>query len=334
MLLPRAPSTPAPSNPPHTPRLQVDLAGSERAADTQDADREARQEGADINRSLLALKECIRAMDEGHSHIPFRGNKLTMVLRDSFTADASSTVMIAHVAPPNRACEYSLNALRYAERLRATASTPAADDATADSKPAVVAAARGAAAAKAQQGAPVSLTRVRSLPSVKPAYTTQPLVAPAATPEPVPASPARRPPRVPLATASPAVPTAVPTAVAPPTTIAPPLPPEATAPPPEATAPPPALPTASPPDAMSSGGGGSVTPGQHTAAVEVLRDLLRCAYDPKAWEQEAALLEQRHAADLMACVDRVDHVLASRVELFTALRGNLASFKAKLGSAS
>ena len=250
-----------------------------------------------------------------------------MVLRDSFTADASSTVMIAHVAPPNRACEYSLNALRYAERLRATASTPAADDATADSKPAVVAAARGAAAAKAQQGAPVSLTRVRSLPSVKPAYTTQPLVAPAATPEPVPASPARRPPRVPLATASPAVPTAVPTAVAPPTTIAPP-------PPPEATAPPPALPTASPPDAMSSGGGGSVTPGQHTAAVEVLRDLLRCAYDPKAWEQEAALLEQRHAADLMACVDRVDHVLASRVELFTALRGNLASFKAKLGSAS
>ena len=60
----------------------VDLAGSERAADTQDADATARQEGADINRSLLSLKECIRAMDEGSSHVPFRGCKLTQVRRD------------------------------------------------------------------------------------------------------------------------------------------------------------------------------------------------------------------------------------------------------------
>ena len=41
------------------------------------------------------------------------------VLRDSLTADASSTVMITHVGPANRACELSLNSLRYAERLRA-----------------------------------------------------------------------------------------------------------------------------------------------------------------------------------------------------------------------
>ena len=65
--------------------LLVDLAGSERAQDTQSNNRNRRIEGAEINKSLLALKECIRALDSsGSSHIPFRASKLTMVLRDSF----------------------------------------------------------------------------------------------------------------------------------------------------------------------------------------------------------------------------------------------------------
>ena len=56
----------------------VDLAGSERAADTQHADAQARSEGAGINKSLLCLKECIRAMAAGRgAHVPFRGSKLT-----------------------------------------------------------------------------------------------------------------------------------------------------------------------------------------------------------------------------------------------------------------
>jgi kinesin family protein 2/24 len=64
--------------------LLVDLAGSERAADTQSNNRQRRLEGAEINKSLLALKECIRALDSKSSHVPFRASKLTMVLRDSF----------------------------------------------------------------------------------------------------------------------------------------------------------------------------------------------------------------------------------------------------------
>ncbi len=38
-------------------------------------------EGAEINKSLLALKECIRALDTQSGHVPYRGSKLTLVLK-------------------------------------------------------------------------------------------------------------------------------------------------------------------------------------------------------------------------------------------------------------
>lgn len=57
----------------------IDLAGNERGADTIDTDKQTRMEGAEINTSLLALKECIRALDKDKSHTPFRGSKLTLV---------------------------------------------------------------------------------------------------------------------------------------------------------------------------------------------------------------------------------------------------------------
>ncbi|KEH27114.1 kinesin motor family protein [Medicago truncatula] len=95
----------------------IDLAGSERGADTTDNDKQTRIEGAEINKSLLALKECIRALDNDQGHIPFRGSKLTEVLRDSFVGD-SRTVMISCISPSSGSCEHTLNTLRYADRVK------------------------------------------------------------------------------------------------------------------------------------------------------------------------------------------------------------------------
>lgn len=93
----------------------IDLAGSERGADRGDTDMKTRMEGAEINKSLLALKECIRALDQDKRHTPFRQSKLTQVLKDSFVGN-SRTCMIATISPNQSNSEHTLNTLRYADR--------------------------------------------------------------------------------------------------------------------------------------------------------------------------------------------------------------------------
>ena len=111
--------------------LLVDLAGSERAAETQSNNKSRIAEGAEINKSLLALKECIRALDakkhnkHNDTHIPFRTSKLTLVLRDSFVpkSNLSQIIMISCISPGNTSSNHTINTLRYADRLKEKTST-------------------------------------------------------------------------------------------------------------------------------------------------------------------------------------------------------------------
>ncbi len=66
---------------------------------------------------MLALKECIRALDQEKKHTPFRGSKLTLVLRDSFMGNCK-TLMIANISPCLSCSEHTLNTLRYSDRVK------------------------------------------------------------------------------------------------------------------------------------------------------------------------------------------------------------------------
>ncbi|KAM6250298.1 kinesin-like protein KIF19 [Porphyrio hochstetteri] len=100
--------------------FMVDLAGSERAAQTQNRGKRMK-EGAHINRSLLALGNCINALSEkGGSRaqfVNFRDSKLTRLLKDSLGGN-SRTVMIAHISPASTSFEESRTTLIYAYRAK------------------------------------------------------------------------------------------------------------------------------------------------------------------------------------------------------------------------
>ena len=96
----------------------IDLAGSERASKTKN--RGIRLiEGANINRSLLALGNVINALGEKKSSafVPYRDSKLTRMLKDSLGGNCR-TVMIANISAASSTFEETVNTLKYANRAK------------------------------------------------------------------------------------------------------------------------------------------------------------------------------------------------------------------------
>ncbi|KAK4367896.1 hypothetical protein RND71_011688 [Anisodus tanguticus] len=98
----------------------VDLAGSERASETNSRGQKLR-DGANINRSLLALANCINALGKqqkkGLAYVPYRNSKLTRILKDGLSGN-SQTIMIATISPAVSQYHHTVNTLKYADRAK------------------------------------------------------------------------------------------------------------------------------------------------------------------------------------------------------------------------
>ena len=105
----------------------VDLAGSERASETLNTGHKLR-DGANINRSLLALANCINALGKKsqsshgnrvreNMYVPFRNSKLTRLLKESLSGN-SRTAMVANVSCGSDQYAHTVNTLKYADRAK------------------------------------------------------------------------------------------------------------------------------------------------------------------------------------------------------------------------
>ena len=75
----------------------VDLAGSESVGKTG-ATKERLKEAQSINKSLSALGDVISCLSTGQKFIPYRNNKLTMLLSDGLGGNAK-TLMFVNLSP-------------------------------------------------------------------------------------------------------------------------------------------------------------------------------------------------------------------------------------------
>lgn len=98
----------------------IDLAGSERASATRN-NGVRMKEGANINKSLLALGNCINALCQSggqrFKHVPYRNSKLTRLLKFSLGGNCK-TVMIVCVSPSSAHYDETHNTLKYANQAK------------------------------------------------------------------------------------------------------------------------------------------------------------------------------------------------------------------------
>ncbi|CAJ1990340.1 C-inal motor kinesin [Leishmania donovani] len=96
----------------------VDLAGSERVNDSGVQGKQFK-EAVNINRSLLDLGKCIRALRCG-AVVPWRNCKLTYLLQNYLGAKGGKMLMIVTVSNAKAHALESLNSLRFAARVQET----------------------------------------------------------------------------------------------------------------------------------------------------------------------------------------------------------------------
>lgn len=95
----------------------LDLAGSEKAKDSVYVNKSTFRENAEINKSILALKECIRSLKNNNSHVPYRESKLTKILKDSFEL-RTQTYVLATISPEKENMSDSINTLNYISDMK------------------------------------------------------------------------------------------------------------------------------------------------------------------------------------------------------------------------
>ncbi|CAD8147583.1 unnamed protein product [Paramecium octaurelia] len=94
--------------------ILADLAGSERCYNYKNGGtQKIQQEGQNINKSLLALGQCIMMLNQSKSHIPYRNSKLTRILKQSLSGN-SMTLFIACIS--KQYSEETENTLKYAQQ--------------------------------------------------------------------------------------------------------------------------------------------------------------------------------------------------------------------------
>ncbi|XP_035709051.1 kinesin-like protein KIN-14I isoform X2 [Folsomia candida] len=94
----------------------VDLAGSERTGKSGVSADTLREANA-INKSLSAFGDVINALTSDQSFVPYRNNKLTLLMQDSLGGNAK-TLMFVNVSPSNYNVDETIMSLTYATRVK------------------------------------------------------------------------------------------------------------------------------------------------------------------------------------------------------------------------
>lgn len=97
----------------------IDLAGSERIT-RSGAVGDALIESNFINKSLLALGDCVNALAERREHVPYRNSKLTFFLKDSLGGKDVKVFTFVNIAPSGDDAAETLCSLKFADRCRQT----------------------------------------------------------------------------------------------------------------------------------------------------------------------------------------------------------------------